>query len=95
MRTDFSVPFSFILLCLSTHDIGGQTGEVLVLDVVVSEQPQGRVDQRVVYITAHRDGRVDLAQFCSVDEGRFRKRRQARYDRQAGHEEGRVFALLA
>jgi len=44
-----------------THDIGSQTGEVLVLDIVVPEQPQGRVDQRVVNVTADRDGGVDLA----------------------------------
>lgn len=45
-----------------TYDVGSQPGQVLVLDVIVPEQPQGRVDERVVYVATNRDGRVDLAQ---------------------------------
>jgi hypothetical protein len=48
-----------------TNRVGRETGQESCLDIIVSEQPEGGVDQRVVYVTHDGNRGIDLCEFCT------------------------------
>lgn len=54
------------MLPRETYRVGCETGQESCLDIIVSVQPKGGVDQGVVNVAHDRNRGIDLCEFCTA-----------------------------